>query len=302
MRHQWKVVIVAALLCGLTLQVHAQTSSISTAGADCSTATNCAGWVLDRSVPLQGNGLQGLGIYLNVATSGTFVFEGSQDATSVSTGTWDTIADLSGNTSATTDGAHYFSNPGYTWIRVRATAINGTATVAAVAGYGVSGSDVAEGVASSGVPVPVGGIVAATPSTMTPLDDSDRFMIGGDKDRAQYVRTFGSLADIAVGNNSNTDGASTELIAAAGSGIKLYLYSITCSNSSTTGIYVELKSATTVRYRIPVPAAAASDVNGVTVRFDPPLPPNAANEAWNTDGSAAATTIYCSGIAVKSKI
>lgn len=163
-------------------------------------------------------------------------------------------------------------------------------------------SDVAHAATSAGNPVPIGFKAESSLSTATLVSDGQRAYSYSDLDSALYVRTFGAYADVVSGVNSNTDGASTSLIATAGSGVKQYLSSVTCANTSTTGIYVELKSGTTVKWRIPVPAAAASDVNGYTFRFDPPLPPNAADEAWNTDGSAAVTTLYCSGIAIKSKI
>jgi hypothetical protein len=103
------------------------TASISTAGADCSTATNCAIFGV-REYP-------SVGIYLNVATSGTFVFEATTGA-DTSTATWFAINDdVGGVGSATADGYISFSNPGYSYIRLRASAISGTATVVAAKGF-----------------------------------------------------------------------------------------------------------------------------------------------------------------------
>lgn len=104
-----------------------------------------------------------------------------------------------------------------------------------------------------------------------------------------------------VGNNSNTDGASTELIAAGAAGVRTYLGSIACVNTSVTGIYVEIKDGTTVKFRLHVPAGTATDVGGVVHTFTPPLRGTAAT-AWNTDGSAAITTLFCSATGYQSKI
>jgi hypothetical protein len=103
------------------------TGTISTAGADCSTTTNC--------VILGVQDFPSIGLYLNVATSGTFVFEATT-AANASTGTWFAINDdVAAAGTATADGYFTFSNPGYTFIRLRASAISGAATVAAVRGF-----------------------------------------------------------------------------------------------------------------------------------------------------------------------
>ncbi len=106
------------------------TGSISTADTDCSPSTSCVGW---STV-----GLESFGVYINVATSGTFVYEVSQDATLLTNGTWVGINDSAGAASATADGAYYFANSGFLMFRVRASAISGTATVSQARGYGGS--------------------------------------------------------------------------------------------------------------------------------------------------------------------
>ena len=91
--------------------------TISTAGADCSVATRCA--VFGTA------GITSLGIYVDVGTSGTFNFEATINGT-----TWFSISDdVAAAGSATADGAFFFSNPGYGYIRIRASAINGNATI-----------------------------------------------------------------------------------------------------------------------------------------------------------------------------
>lgn len=96
------------------------------------------------------------------------------------------------------------------------------------------------------------------------------------------------VSNAVSGNASNTDGTSTSLIAAQGSGVKTYITDVTITNTSSTNIYVELKDNTTAKYTFPVPANG-----GVTHSFSTPLA-GSANTAWNFDPSAAATTVYCS--------
>src|SRR5688572_16676690 len=76
--------------------------TISTAGANCSTATNCAVFGI--------KGYESIGIYLNVGASGTFVFEATT-GDDPETDTWFAISDDVGGTgTATADGILLFSN------------------------------------------------------------------------------------------------------------------------------------------------------------------------------------------------
>jgi len=150
------LVLMLALL-GIPVLTSAQinpTGTISTAGSDCSTATNCVGWSTLQS--------QGFGVYINVATSGTFVFEVSQDATAITNGTWVTMNDNNGLSSETTDGAYYFANTGFLYFRVRASAINGSATIQQAPGYssGIS-------TAGSGISAALSGEYNLTPPTLS---------------------------------------------------------------------------------------------------------------------------------------
>lgn len=164
-------------------------------------------------------------------------------------------------------------------------------------GASVSG-DVAHDSADAGEPVKQGFKATTALSGLTLVANNDRTDGFAGVDGVQIVRTTTGLEDIVRGNASNTDGASTQVIAASGSAsIKTYLTDVTLTNTSSSMIYVELKSGTTVMYTCPVPATG-----GFTKTFNPPLPPNAANEAWNFDASSATTTLYCSAIGFKSKV
>ena len=112
----------------------------------------------------------------------------------------------------------------------------------------------------------------------------------------QLVRPHCNLEDIVSGNATNTDGTSTQCIAAQAAGIKTYLTSIILCNTSAVAITVDIKDGSTVKVSLPLPA-------GSGCIFNPPVPiPGSAATAWNFDGSAAATTVTCSMVGFKSKV
>jgi hypothetical protein len=149
----------------------------------------------------------------------------------------------------------------------------------------------------SGRPLKIGAKAVAALSAQTPVAADDRTNNFADLDGALLTKGYTTFGDIVAGTASNTDGTSTEVIAAAAAGIKQYLTDVSLDNQSATDIYVELKSGTTVRWHLGLPAKSSHSKH-----FDPPLPPNAAAEAWNFDPSAAATTVYCSALGFKSKV
>lgn len=162
---------------------------------------------------------------------------------------------------------------------------------------GIAG-DIAHDSADSGSPVKLGAKAIAGLSGATLVAAADRTNLYAGLDGAQIVRTHCGLEDIVSGNANNTDGTSTSVIGTAGAGVKQYLTKVILTNThASSDIYVELKSGSTVKATVPVPHSG-----GCAISFDPPLPPNAADEAWSFDPSAATTTIYCSMIAFKSKV
>jgi hypothetical protein len=142
----------------------------------------------------------------------------------------------------------------------------------------------------------VGAKAAATLSTATLVSAADPVNAATDLDAALIARLNSPLGDLVNGNASNTDGTSTQVIAAAASGVRTYLTDVTLTNTSASNIYVEMKDGTTVKWTFPVPATS-----GVTHHFGSPLGGTAAT-AWNFDPSAATTTVYCSAAGFKSKI
>lgn len=174
---------------------------------------------------------------------------------------------------------------GSTWDRMR-----GDTTGTYVVGH------LAHDAADAGNPIKIGGKAVSALSGVTLVASADRTDNYSDLDGAQLVRMNGAIGDYVNGNASNTDGSSTQVLAAAAAGIKHYITDITITNTSASNIYVELKDNTTVKWTFPVPANG-----GVTHHFATPIGGTAAT-AWNFDPSAAATTVYCSVSGFKSKI
>lgn len=155
---------------------------------------------------------------------------------------------------------------------------------------------IAHDAADSGAPVKVGAKAITALSGATLVASADRTDLYSDLDGAQVVKLNGTNADYVSGNASNTDGTSTQVIAAGAAGIKHYITDVTITNTSASNIYVELKDGATAKWTFPVPANS-----GVTHSFSTPLAGTAAT-AWNFDPSAATTTVYCSASGFKSKV
>lgn len=160
---------------------------------------------------------------------------------------------------------------------------------------GLVAGDVPSDVADAGNPVKVGGAATAALSSATMVTAGDRVNFVAGLDGVQIVRPQCNLEDVTRGNASNTDGTSTQVIAAPAAGLRLYITSVTVTNTSSGFAYVELKSGTTEIWTIPCPATG-----GAHITFDPPLRLGVA-EALNFDPSAATTTLICSANGFTSK-
>lgn len=148
----------------------------------------------------------------------------------------------------------------------------------------------------SGKPIKIGTKSVAQLSAQTLVAAADRSDSVSDLDGALLTRNNAPLGDVVSGNASNTDGTSTQVIAAGAAGIKHYITDVTITNTSASNIYVELKDGASAKWTFPVPANS-----GVTHSFSTPLAGTAAT-AWNFDPSAATTTVYCSASGFKSKV
>lgn len=100
----------------------------------------------------------------------------------------------------------------------------------------------------------------------------------------------GTAADLVDGTASATDTSNTSVIAAQGSGNRIYVTTLILSNSSDTDVEVTIKSATTARLVVPVPAGG-----GCVVPLPVPLRLGD-NEALQFASSASASTVHCSAV------
>lgn len=161
---------------------------------------------------------------------------------------------------------------------------------------GSTAGDVAHDGVDSGNPVKVGFKATTSLSGLTLVSDGDRTNGFAGVDGVQITRPHCNLEAIVTGNATNTDGTSTQCIAAQSAGIKTYLTSVILCNTSATAITVDIKDGSTTKVTLPLPA-------GSGCVFNPPVPiPGTAATAWNFDGSAAATTVTCSMVGFKSKV
>lgn len=162
----------------------------------------------------------------------------------------------------------------------------------------LTGSGVAHDGVDSGNPHKIGARAISSLSGATLVADADRTDLLAGVDGVLIVREHCNLEDIVNGVASITDGSSTSVIAAQGAGVKVYLTSVTISNSSTTDVTVDLRDGTagTVKWTFPVP-----QTGGVTHTFNPPLP-FSANTIIAADPSASASTVTVSLNGFKSKV
>jgi hypothetical protein len=139
----------------------------------------------------------------------------------------------------------------------------------------------------------------STLSGLTLVANADRTDLYAGIDGVQITRPYTGLEDIVSGVAAITDGSSTSVIAAAGSGVKVYITSVIIANTSATAVTVDIRdgSAGTVKATFPVPANTA----GVVMSLPVPLA-FSANTAVCADPSASASTITVTLVGFKSKV
>lgn len=163
----------------------------------------------------------------------------------------------------------------------------------------LTGGGVAHDGVDSGNPVKIGFKASSSLAGATMVASGDRVDAVAGIDGAQIVRPHCGLEDIVSGVAAITDGSSTSVIAAQGSGVKVYITTIAISNSSATAVTVDIRdgAAGTVKLTLPVPANTA----GVVLPLPVPLP-FSANTAVCADPSASASTVTVTLIGFKSKV
>lgn len=165
-------------------------------------------------------------------------------------------------------------------------------TLAASTGTQEVVGDVAHDAAAAGNPVQVGGYATNNIEAITQVAAADLTRTIYDLNGVIVTRPHTTLEEIQTVRTTNTDGASTSLISAAGSGVHNYVTNVTIWNSSATDGFVDFRDGTagSVIYTFPAP-----QTGGCTVSFNPPLK-FGDNTAVAYDASGAITTIYISAV------
>lgn len=148
-------------------------------------------------------------------------------------------------------------------------------------------------------PVKTGAKATTSLLAQTPVAEADRTNLYAGSDGVLFMRPHTSLEDIISERVTNTDGVSTNMAGAfaATASQRIYLTSISISNSSATFCTVDIRDgvAGAVLWTFPVPATG-----GVVFTFPVPLR-FTANTALAYDVSAAITTVTISVSGFKSK-
>ncbi len=165
---------------------------------------------------------------------------------------------------------------------------------------------VAHDAVDSNATVGVGATVETLLSGITLAADGDRTRLYAGADGVLITRPHANLEDIVQEVDTITTADSTAYasgLAAPGANIRLWITACTFTNSSTTGVSVDLRdgAAGSVLWTVPVPSNGASNVGGAVVTFPVPLKLTA-NTALAYDSSAAITTLTVSCQGFRSKL
>jgi len=137
-------------------------------------------------------------------------------------------------------------------------------------------------------------------SGLTLVANADRTDAFAGIDGVPITRPHANLEDLITATPVGiTDGSSTSIISAAGSGVKIYLTACTVSNSGSTGVTVDLRDGTGGAVKWTIPAAAT--FGGAHITWPDGLAFTANTPvAADPSGSSTTVTVSCEGF--KSKI
>jgi hypothetical protein len=179
-----------------------------------------------------------------------------------------------------------------------AASLNATVVQATAANLNaqVEGTIAHDSPVSTAKPVQVGAVTTASLVGETAVAADDITHLHATTDGRLLTHPYGSPENLVYGAITNTDGASTAVIAAGASGVITYLTTISIQNSSAAGVAVQIKDGTTVKAELWAPGGG-----GVVLTLPCPLRGTAAT-AWNVDAGAATTTIYATFVGYQSKV
>lgn len=162
----------------------------------------------------------------------------------------------------------------------------------------LTGSGIAHDGVDSGNPHKIGARATTSLSGLTLVSNADRSDLFAGVDGVQIVRNHTNLEDIVTGVAAITDGSSTSVIAAAGSGVKVYITEVIIANSSATAVTVDLRDGTAGSVKATFMAPAGG---GAHKTLSVPIP-FSANTAVAADPSASASTVTITLVGFKSKV
>lgn len=163
--------------------------------------------------------------------------------------------------------------------------VDGTVTASNAAG------DVAHDSADSGNPIKIG--VKAVNAEPGAVAANDRVNLIADLVGKLITLPYANPEQFVRGTANSVGTSNTQIIAAPGAGVKLYVTSIVVANTSATDTDVAIKDGTTEVMRVPAPANG-----GATINLAVPLVLTA-NTALQFASSASVTTMYVTAIGYK---
>lgn len=153
----------------------------------------------------------------------------------------------------------------------------------------ITGGGVAHDATDAGNPLKVGG--RATNVNLAAVANNDRSDLITDLTGKLVIQPY-SVPEVSIdGTASSTGTGDTEVIAAQGSGVRIYVTTLILANNSATPVLVTIKSGSTGKLVIPVPA----NTSGAVVTLPKALR-LAANQALNFASSSGVSTVYCSAV------
>jgi hypothetical protein len=163
----------------------------------------------------------------------------------------------------------------------------------------VVGGNVAHDAADAGSPIKIGLKASNSLAGLTLVANADRTDAFAGLDGVQIVRPHSNLEDRVSQVVGVTDGSSTSLVAAQGSGVRFCATTFIVSNSSATNVEVNLRDGTAGTVLATIPASA--NMGGAVIPLQTPLC-TTANTAMAMDPSASATTVTVTAVGFKTKL
>jgi hypothetical protein len=163
----------------------------------------------------------------------------------------------------------------------------------------VTGGNVAHDGVDAGNPSKIGARATTSVSGETKVASADRTNLYAGIDGVMIVRPNANLEDRVSGVAAVTDGSSTSVVAAQGSGVRFCATTVIISNSSATNVTVDIRDGTAGSVIATIPAAA--NMGGAAIPLSTPLC-GTANTAMAADPSASASTVTTTLIGFKTAL